>query len=437
MSEGCESSEQQFAARFFPEAGELFQVNQVAKALRVIARSEVKLSEHIALLTNIASNLTNIANKQRERDNSFDMTIDSAMPLDLLRNLQIRHVSLHSIVNSDMWLIDEVKNFEYVAKELLLALAAIEDPSVAQKRLAELSPSIFVAVFTARTSVVRRRLVRDMWARASKITGDRIMAKFVVCDGDDGRQHELLGEARAFEDLLFLDCQEGYNRTMLTKKLFVAMRAYTELFADKQLFMKVDDDTFVAWKRLIRVLARKSSPVAYMGIPSPEGKKVNREPGSIWYQPYETYPNKTYPMNMEGGPGYVLGRDLVRAMLDTGIAARNLGLSNEDQACGIWVRMLQHTGVHVNVVALTGTDGYKPEYDVCSGKWGDYPFLLHHKLEGEVISCLADVDAENDADMNIDDCFFICHLDRGSRMDRIESPYLVDHLTSIGDVKAR
>jgi len=268
--------------------------------------------------------------------------------------------------------------------------------------------TMFIAVFSARNNEHRRSLVRKMFQSADKGSG-RIVAKFALCSSaNDGLDGALEHENARFGDLLILACEEGYVRTKLTKKLLLAMKVYRTQYGDRSLFMKVDDDTFVSWRRLLPFIAsRVETEYAYMGIPAPEDMKVNRDPESPWYQPMETYSRDTYPSSMEGGPGYIMGWDLVRRILDEGIAEDNV-LSNEDQAAGVWVDTLRRKGVPVHFVSIPGTDGYRPEYDACFGKWKDYQFMLHHHLQPDIIACLAKLDAEGNTDVSIDHCFVDC-----------------------------
>merc|ERR1719329_1100648 len=111
------------------------------------------------------------------------------------------------------------------------------------------------------------------------------------------------------------------------------------------------------------------STYVYMGIKGPMTMSVNRDVNTPWYQPKELYPNETYPLFMEGGSGYILGRGLVRDIVEDGVADDNI-LSNEDQATGVWVNALKLRGEPVDYVSVPGTDGYRPEFDVCTGKWG-------------------------------------------------------------------
>jgi len=126
---------------------------------------------------------------------------------------------------------------------------------------------MFVAVMTERaTSVLDRNAIREMWHSVAGGTG-QICYRFIVCKAEDDHQQSLVAEQKAYGDVLFLDCEEGYAHGLLTKKVIAAMVSYrtvslaregviplavSEAHAwclDRELFMKVDDDTFVAANR--------------------------------------------------------------------------------------------------------------------------------------------------------------------------------------------
>jgi hypothetical protein len=264
--------------------------------------------------------------------------------------------------------------------------------------------SMFVAIFSQRSNRERRHAARAMLKNAHQNSAYTV-AKFILCSPMDA---SLAKENETFRDMVSLDCEEGYSRTMLTNKLIQTMTLYLAEYADRKLFMKMDDDTFVSWRRLHASIATQAtSSYGYMGIRSPPGTQVNRNPNSTWYQPFSTYPNATYPMFMEGGSGYIIGYDLVRHIVDGGVAKANI-LSNEDQAAGVWLDQLKQQGVQVSVLDIAGTDGYKPENDICFGTWGDYPYVLHHKLKTSSVECLAHVDAAKDDALSINACFDEC-----------------------------
>mmetsp|Transcript_54246 Transcript_54246/g.117291 ORF Transcript_54246/g.117291 Transcript_54246/m.117291 type:complete len:998 (-) Transcript_54246:94-3087(-) len=268
--------------------------------------------------------------------------------------------------------------------------------------------SMFLVVFSAWGNTERRDASRTMMKQANPVPG-RFVAKFALCRGSGESQRKLEEEADKHSDLLFLDCQEGYTRTLLTLKLLAAMSAYAKNYSQYSLFMKVDDDTFIHWKRLRSQIATlDDADSAYIGLlGGPEGMAVNRNESDVWYQPRDTYPNDTLPRYMEGGTGYMLGRGLVTRILNEGIAESNM-LSNEDQAMGVWVDVLRQRGSQVNFLDLPGTDGYRPQFDVCFGKWKDYPYVLHHHLDPSTISCLAEVSRLDNEEYGFDGCFSSC-----------------------------
>lgn len=266
--------------------------------------------------------------------------------------------------------------------------------------------SLFVAVFSARGNRARRTASRELLQGA--LSAEDISSGFVLCDAEDEYVQDVQAENDTFHDLIILDCVEGYNQTLLTTKAIKTMQHYLAKETERDYLFKVDDDTFVAWARLRELLAvQASSAYAYMGLRSPPGMLVNRNPTSTWYQPVDAYPNETYPMFMEGGSGYIMGRQLVQRIIDEGIAQSHV-LSNEDQAVGVWVNQLLLRGAPVTYIDIMGTDGYRPENDVCFGTWKEYPYLLHHRLTAEAISCLAKVEAAHDERLSIDHCFEAC-----------------------------
>lgn len=267
-------------------------------------------------------------------------------------------------------------------------------------------PSVFVAVFSRRPAMSRRQVIRDMWMRAVGSTGN-VTVKYVVCDASDEYQERLEFEDKVHGDMLFLECSEGYGQGLLTWKVLAAMTAYRSSIPEHDLFMKVDDDTFVAWHHFSSFLMNKGHRKAYIGIPIGQGQPC-RNPAYRWYEPYETFNETLFPEAMAGGSGYILGRDLVEDILDKGIGRDNI-LWNEDRAVGVWVNRLSKIDVPVEYVAVPGIDGFwgwdwrRPSMNWRN--WGEYPHLVHHGLEAETIACLAQADASDDPWQPISHCF--------------------------------
>eukprot|EP00971_Amphidinium_carterae_P014460 285656-Amphidinium_carterae.1 len=124
-------------------------------------------------------------------------------------------------------------------------------------------------------------------------------------------------------DLIFLDCKEGYWHGMLTEKTAMSLQAFLQpddpcFYRD--LFMKVDDDTFVNGHKFrsgINAGWREHGDAIFAGrLCGPQ--KTIRNPTHKWYEPASTWPHETLPATMCGGTGYVIGRSLVALIISTG-----------------------------------------------------------------------------------------------------------------------
>lgn len=278
----------------------------------------------------------------------------------------------------------------------------------ANRRNQTAQPSIFIGVFSRRTASVQRSLVRDMWLRAASSSGS-VTVKFAICDNSDDLSLNLLHEDAIHGDILLLNCTEGYGEGALTRKVLAMMRAFMSDAGgpERQLFMKVDDDTFVSWSGLPDFLETHAHSMAYMGVPIDKAVPCRNE-SYLWYEPYSTFNGTYFPKAMAGGSGYILGRELVHQIVSTGIAERNL-LWNEDRAVGVWVGALQAQGAKVDFVSIPGVDGWwkwdwrRPTKNWAT--WGDYKALVHHGLRGETIACLAISDWVSDPNRRMDACF--------------------------------
>jgi hypothetical protein len=281
-----------------------------------------------------------------------------------------------------------------------------------QQRSRPLHPSIGAAIFTARTSYSRRALIRGMWKHAGE--SSPIEYKFVLCNNVssfNASEAEMLArEATAFGDLLFLDCEEGYD--LLTEKTLTCLQAFHDTFSDLDLFMKVDDDTFVAWSRFYPFVVQnwvEYGSAVYMGVmlaPVPP----NRSSSNKFNEKWEAYPRNLWPKSAAGGPGYILGREIVAKVLEeskqwqrkTGMLVRN-----EDKAVAVFVEEVNNHSTPIQYINVPGTEGY--DWDSYKqtkcGVWNDYPYILTHNMTGQEISCLWKLEAAGNSDAVIDGCF--------------------------------
>jgi len=275
------------------------------------------------------------------------------------------------------------------------------------KKAHDHSRTVFVAVMSARGSEEKRNGSRALWHRVEK--EGQAKARFIICndtshDDDPAAVTKALkAEAKKFNDLVFLECEEGYSHGRLTLKVLASMKYFHNRRRMREdLFMKVDDDSFVAWSRLYQLVnSLKTTSMKYIGHPLGPCN-ATREPDNRWYEPPDVYPNVSYPRTMAGGVGYLLGKDLIHEiMLDKKKNPREGLLWNEDRGTAIWVYNVQNRNSSVKPVSYKAY----PYTMKCDTTWGAYPFLAQGSLSGSAIACLSEADAANQSDRSIAGCF--------------------------------
>lgn len=274
-------------------------------------------------------------------------------------------------------------------------------------------PSIFVAVLSRRGEKDMRSSVRKMWNDASKDAKVLwVNAKFVVCTDDDALNSTLAEESQQYDDLIVAECEEGYLDGKLSQKVLTAMEIYHNDYDDYTYFMKTDIDSFVNWRKLGPDLVERAGPLSYMGVPLPLGGPhvPCRNESSRWYESYDKYPDDNWKAAMAGGTGYVVGHDLVKKVIVTGIGEQNI-LNNEDRGTGLWMyKLREEQHIVVGYQNLSGVDwldfqwGWSAE-QVANYKWGEHEYMMQHGLPGDTIKCLYDAATEDDPELPIASCY--------------------------------
>jgi len=195
-------------------------------------------------------------------------------------------------------------------------------------------------------------------------------------------------EARAYGDILFLDCVEGYSHGRLTQKLHAAMLFYVR-HTQAPFFMKTDDDTFVRFNELLPKVRGAKRDFLVAGVFYWREDSVQRDPADKWYEPYNTWPHPTFPAPaIVGGPGYVLSRNLTTEILRRDLPQR-FPLWNEDRAITVWVEELEKSHP-IARLCVQGSDGYT--LDGCEAfadtTWGQYHLILQHLMTPEALGCM-------------------------------------------------
>lgn len=178
----------------------------------------------------------------------------------------------------------------------------------------------------------------------------------------------------------------------------------------------MDDDTFVSWSRLAPFLQRFGTERLYLGqlrtavscglrlfaVVSGRLKAAIHDPCHPWYEPNTSVPAMEF---MQGGTGYILGRELVEGFLREEIPASNM-LFNEDRAVALWLHLLKEKGIAADFVEVPAIDQWDPHAGVEGPSWKTwktYPFFLHH-LQGPTIACLF-LAEQTDDELSIKPCF--------------------------------
>jgi len=323
----------------------------------------------------------------------------------------------------------------------------VEDPSSTEKHkhgpnYTRTCPSIFVAVVSSLDNAQRRNEIRAMWKTAGTNYESALQYKYALCTrGSDGAPEGAVTEALRQEqaehgDVLFMDCEEGYLNGLLTRKVAESMRLYVSQFSNLDLYMKIDDDTFISTDKLCDFMDYKHKQgvnfhKAYVGVFSEGNERVAqkhaviRDEESPWFEPPEKFAEEEYPTSAKGGPGYILPMATVKYIIKNGID-KDYELNNEDKAVGYWVRIVkQKGGGGLTYVNMQGTDGYE-EHDQWikkKGPWRKYPHVVHHHLDGKVIDCLHKIEFSNDPETLIGPCFTSSLFGSREKHVRIHMPY--------------
>mmetsp|Transcript_50273 Transcript_50273/g.92906 ORF Transcript_50273/g.92906 Transcript_50273/m.92906 type:complete len:427 (+) Transcript_50273:84-1364(+) len=349
------------------------------------------------------------------------VTADAELALDVLsgRNMDIVEPALrdHTINYVKPALHDHtVDNVKPAMRELDLADVepALRDDDMenAEPALhdADMAATMSVFVFSARhNNISRRDAVRRVWTQVDQPRG-QVCMRFAMCNSpSDEHTDALAAEQAKFADLLLLDCEEGYFHGLLTKKLIAAMKYYVHSSSNpcmnRQLFMKVDDDTFVSghnFRRSLHDVLLQHPDSLYAGVFAEKGPP-HRNPASKYYEPVSAWPTD-YPPAMYGGPGYLLGRSLVEHIVTSGVAEKHI-LFGEDRAVGVWISELEQTGVGVNWLHMRGNNGFMLDPYHNTGAWEKYPYAMLHELSEFSIACLADLEEKKDPRLPVDGCF--------------------------------
>jgi len=266
-------------------------------------------------------------------------------------------------------------------------------------KLSSRGVSMLMGVFTGSDHIDRRHAIRGLWksSRNTVQSGHDLLRRFVICNNGNFSE-KLRQEAEQYNDMIFLECQEGYRDGLLTTKVASFMKYFVNSFPEGSILFKTDDDTYVDTSKLLSTMARhlqSSEQYVYAGLQYSGGRPI-RDKKSFWYEPFDAWSEKRYPRSMAGGPGYLLSYALVQDILKQRLP-ESYHLYNEDKAVGVWVHEVERK-TKVDWVRLSATDGYQRSETakLCDSMkiyakqgWKGYPFIMQHHLSPQQLQCFS------------------------------------------------
>ncbi|XP_064152660.1 beta-1,3-galactosyltransferase 5-like [Anguilla rostrata] len=227
---------------------------------------------------------------------------------------------------------------------------------------------VMILVTSAPWHAKRRTAIRETWAKRRDRGAHSWQVLFLIGQRrEDGISPQILGEQRAFGDILVGNYADSYRN--LTLKVMHGLR-WTADNCEPRFILKTDDDCFVNTDRLPRFLAESNGVRTglYAGsLFAPGKREVIRDPLSKWYVSRDDFGEEEYPP-YASGVGYVLSADAARRILEA--AERVPPVPMEDAYVGI---LAKEAGVPV--VSSGRFTKHNVNWRVCNYR---YLMVIHH-----------------------------------------------------------
>ncbi|KAL5553778.1 hypothetical protein UlMin_041179 [Ulmus minor] len=224
--------------------------------------------------------------------------------------------------------------------EHIIDLEELKSPPLSlQKRL-----DLFIGVFSTANNFKRRMAVRRTWMQYPAVRSGAVAVRFFVgLHKNKLVNEELWNEAQTYGDVQLMPFVDYYS--LITWKTLAICIFGTDVVSAK-FIMKTDDDAFVRVDEVLASLQRISvtSGLLYGLINS--DSRPHRNTDSKWYISIEEWPEETYPP-WAHGPGYVVTRDIAKAIVKKQRKGNLKMFKLEDVAMGIWIADLKKEGLAV------------------------------------------------------------------------------------------
>ncbi|KAL6969601.1 Beta-1,3-galactosyltransferase galt1 [Sarracenia purpurea var. burkii] len=260
--------------------------------------------------------------------------------------------------------------------------ALISPPLPSQKAL-----DLFIGVFSTANNFKRRMAVRRTWMQYAAVRSGAVAVRFFVgLHKNQMVNEELWNEAQTYRDIQLMPFVDYYS--LITWKTLAICIFGTEVVSAK-FVMKTDDDSFVRVDEVLASLNRLNVARGLLYGLINSDSRPHRNPDSKWYISSEEWADEKYPP-WAHGPGYVVSRDIAKAVYKRHKKGRLKMFKLEDVAMGIWIADMKKGGLEVRYEKEERiyNEGCKDGYVVAHYQGPREMLCLWQKLqEGNRASC--------------------------------------------------
>lgn len=234
----------------------------------------------------------------------------------------------------------------------------LENKDICKTRLGE-KLDLIIIIFTYKTSVKRREVIRKTWTQHTKNNTANTRYFFAFGRYSIHRLNiELAKEATRHGDIVQAGFGESYYN--LTYKTITMLGWVAKNCPNTKNVMKTDDDMWVNIPHIVQRFNQEPLSKTVAGYCMINARPI-RSKESKWYASPNNYPRNTYP-NFCSGTGYVMDMDTAINIHKTSVDVPFLYLED------VYVALcLEHLGNDYHVRPTSGfNNGKYPMSDLCS-----------------------------------------------------------------------
>ncbi|GCC44207.1 hypothetical protein chiPu_0028214, partial [Chiloscyllium punctatum] len=192
-----------------------------------------------------------------------------------------------------------------------------------------------------------RRAIRESWGSVQEVAGHTVRTLFALGHPSSPQEQELIDqEAETYRDVVQGRFQDSYLN--LTRKTLMILHWFTSYCPQSQFLLKVDDDVFLNYHRLVGLLLGPGlSQDLYLGRVHRKVRAI-RDPSSLFYVPESVFRADTYP-DYCSGTSYVLSASAARKVYRAALSLPLLPI--EDVFVGISAQRAGVAPTHTSMMS--------------------------------------------------------------------------------------